>query len=157
MLNLPFNIIKEVCDLKRVDPCLISAIISVESNGNTYATRYEPNYKYVLDIEIHANNNNITSTTELIHQKTSWGLMQVMGAVARELGFNKNLSELSDPYKSVKYGVEHLVKFIDKYNTIEDAVSSYNAGAPYRDENGEYKNKKYVDKIMERYDYLRKI
>ncbi len=80
--------------------------------------------------------------------------MQVMGGVAREHGFAGSLVELCNPELGLKYGTAHLMKFIKKYDTLEEAVSSYNQGGPYKNKDGTFKNQKYVDKVMERYFYL---
>ena len=140
---------------KRVEPELIAAIVSIESDGKACASRYEPHYRYLLNTKTFARKNQISEDTEIIQQKTSWGLMQVMGGVAREHGFNGDLVQLCNPTMGLKYGIEHLTKFIDKYDDVESAVSAYNQGGDYRDQNGLFKNQVYVDKILERYIYLK--
>ena len=155
ILTLPTNIIYEVCEAKRVEPELIMAIVSAESGGKTCATRYEPHYKYTLNPEKFARKNRITTDTEIIQQKTSWGLMQIMGGVAREHNYRGPLVDLCRPKMGLRYGIDHLLKFIDKYNDIEAAISAYNQGGNYRNKTGLFKNQAYVDKIMERYRYLK--
>jgi len=124
---------------------LINAIIEVESSGNSYAVRYEKNYRWLAKPlgKYHWH-----TPTEKISQKTSWGLMQIMGAVARERGFEgKYLAELCNPEMGVKYGVKHLKWQYKRYGNWEDAVSAYNQGNNKKI-NGEYKNQSYVDKVM---------
>ena len=87
VLALPMNDIHIAAIGKRVEPALIMAIVSVESGGDPCATRYEPHYHYLFKPETFAKLNRITENTEIIQQKTSWGLMQVMGGVARERKF----------------------------------------------------------------------
>ena len=86
--------------------------------------------------------------TELIAQKTSWGLMQVMGTVARELGHRGWLSELCEPERGIYYGCLHLKKLMDRHGNLSDTVAAYNAGSPRRDVNGKYVNQEYVDRFI---------
>lgn len=157
MLLLPFRVITEISEKYRVEPELVMAMVSVESSGDTKAIRYEKHYSYLYDQESFARRNNISLDTEIVLQKSSHGLMQVMGGVARESGHTGPMSDLYEPKVGLQYGIAHLVKFIDKYDTLEEALSSYNQGGPYRDKTGNFKNKKYVEKVMERYSYLKKI
>lgn len=158
LLLLPLDLINEISLEFDIDPDLVAAIVSSESNGKPCATRYEPKFNYLKDPKVFSAINSITHDTEVIHQKTSWGLMQVMGAVAREYGFDKPLVKLCDPRTGLFYGVSHLNKFLKKYNgTTELAVSAYNQGADYRDISGELKNKAYVEKVMSKYRYLKEI
>jgi len=75
-----------------LEPALVCAVIEQESAWNTYAIRYEPGFRtrYVAPLGL--------PPTEEIARSISWGLMQVMGQVAREHGFTgKFLSALCDP------------------------------------------------------------
>jgi hypothetical protein len=81
------------------DAALVCAIIEQESAWNTYATRYEPGFRtrYVAPLHL--------PPTEEIARSISWGLMQVMGQVAREHGFDgKFLSALCDPALGLDLG-----------------------------------------------------
>lgn len=157
MLSLPFRMITEVSDTYRVEPELVMAFVSVESSGQTCATRYEPHYRYLFDQLSFSRRNRISLDTEIIHQKTSWGLMQVMGGVARERGFTGPLVKLCEPKIGLQYGIAHLVNFIDRYGDLDEAISSYNQGGPYRKADNSFKNQVYVDKILGRYNYLKSI
>ncbi len=78
---------------------LVCAIVEQESAWNTYAIRYEPGFRtrYVAPLGLPA--------TEEIARSISWGLMQVMGQVAREHGFTgKFLSALCDPLVGLDIG-----------------------------------------------------
>ena len=157
LLELPLRHIYRSATIKRVEPELIAAIVSVESGGNTLATRYEAHYRYILKEERFARRNRISTDTEIINQKTSWGLMQVMGGVAREHGFYGPLIKLTEPMIGLRYGIIHFTKFIDKYDDIPAAISAYNQGGDYKNNEGTFKNQKYVDKIMARYWYLKNL
>lgn len=82
-------------------------------------------------------------------QKTSWGLMQIMGGVAYELGFKGWPGELLDPETNLYYGCEFLIGKIFLYGDEDPArlYAAYNAGSP-RFENGRYRNQRNVDNFM---------
>ncbi len=151
---LPLDQIKNIADLYKVDVKLVTAIVMVESSGQTCATRYEPKYKYTHDTFVFADNINVTQMTEEMHQKTSWGLMQVMGGLARELGHHGHLTELCDPVIGLNYGTKHIKNLQEQYYTKEDVVSAYNQGSPRKTKGGLYKNERYVDKVMRLYREL---
>ena len=124
---------------------LIKAIIQAESASNQYAVRYEPHYRWTVEPfdKFHW-----SEKTEEISQKTSWGLMQIMGAVARERGFEgRYLAELCTVKVGIKYGTKHLKWQYDRYGDWHDAISAYNQGSN-RKTNGEYNNQEYVDKVL---------
>lgn len=147
------NIRQATCDL-RISPDLIAAIISVESNGDECATRYEEKYRYLYRVSDFSSFLNISEATETVQQKTSWGLMQIMGAVARELGHSGHLVELCNPKLNLKYGVKKLTNLAARYSDMRDIISAYNAGSPKKKEDGTYINQGYVDKVIEKYNEL---
>jgi hypothetical protein len=122
-------------------PCVMAFCV-VESSLNEWAYRYEPQYKWLVG-DVHS-----ISPTERIGQMISWGLMQVMGGVAREHGFNGIFTELCDPTIGLRYGMLHLSKHYAKHKNWPDAIASYNAGSPRKNEAGQYHNQTYVDKIL---------
>lgn len=131
-----------------VEPELIAAIILQESGGSQYAIRYEPKWVYW---EKPAEISTVLKTSEAserLGQAISWGFMQVMGAVARELDFRGDFVELFYPSVNVQLGTAHLAKFIRKYPNVLDAIASYNAGAPRKDAGGRYANQGYVDGVL---------
>lgn len=132
---------------------LLRAIVKTESSGDPFAIRYEPHYRWLYRAEEFANKFYVSVPTEEKAQKTSWGLMQVMGAVAREKGFRgRFLSELCDPEVGLEYGCKHLKGFYNRYGNWKDAIASYNAGSPRKKDDGTYVNQYYVDKVMERWE-----
>lgn len=118
---------------------LAVAICRTESGLNPWAVRHEPQYKYFVGDRM--------SATERMTQGTSWGLMQVMGAVAREYGHVGWLSELCWPDVGLRYGLRHLKRYYDRYKNWPDAIAAYNAGSPRR-KDGKYENQAYVDKVL---------
>lgn len=151
------DLIEALAEIYKVKPSWIKAICIVESAMNPWATRYEPKWSYLYDVKSFAKQNIITAQTETIHQKTSWGLMQVMGSVAREHGFEDDLPMLCIPKVGLTYGVMHFNKFYDKYGDLEDALASYNAGAPRRQTNGQYQNQSYVTKVMTEIERIERV
>src|SRR5262245_59806469 len=77
-----------------LDPALVCAICHHESEGwQPWAFRYEPAF-YAKYIEVMVS----LPATEKRARAFSYGLMQIMGQVAREQGFTgKSLGELFDP------------------------------------------------------------
>jgi soluble lytic murein transglycosylase-like protein len=82
-----------------LDAGLVCAVIEQESAWDAHAMRYEPAFRmrYVAPLQL--------SPTEEIARSISWGLMQVMGQLARERGFaDKFLSALCDPATGLEIG-----------------------------------------------------
>src|ERR1700739_2568378 len=100
----------EVIDLARqiaaehaLDPQLVCAVIEQESAWTPWAVRYEPAFltRYVAPLYTAGK----LSATEAYTRSMSWGLMQLMGHVAREVGFeDASLAELCDPATGVEFG-----------------------------------------------------
>ena len=129
-------------DREDIPVSCIRAVCLVESSNNEWAYRFEPQYKYL-------SGNKLTMTaTERNGQMVSWGLMQVMGGVAREHGFTAWLPELCRPQLGLKYGIMHLRTYYHKYGFWPDAIASYNAGAPRKGGDDMYYNQEYVNKVM---------
>jgi soluble lytic murein transglycosylase-like protein len=91
--------------------------------------RYEPAFfaKYVANLYT----NNKISASEAYARGFSWGLMQVMGQVARETGFDAAfLSALCDPEQGLATGCKVLRK---KFNAMAGdmtrALLAWNGGA----------------------------
>ncbi|WP_019865146.1 lysozyme family protein [Methylovulum miyakonense] len=73
-----------------------------------------------------------TDSEEFEGQKTSWGPMQVMGAVAREYGFRGEFQDLCG-VPGIIYGVRHFVNLHRQFSAshgIDGVISAYNAGTP---------------------------
>lgn len=87
--------------------------------------------------------------TEFVQQKTSWGPMQVMGAVAREMGFNGYFPELCSPL-GLYYACKHLRRLADRFlasHGWDGVAAAYNAGSPRKGADGRWVNQGYVDKL----------
>jgi Transglycosylase SLT domain len=102
-----------------IDAALVCAVIEQESNWDTNAMRYEGAFRtrYVAPLGL--------PPTEEIARSISWGLMQVMGQVAREHGFaGKFLSRLCAPDSGVEMGC---VVLADKIAKAQGQVGSADA------------------------------
>lgn len=132
----------------------MAAIVHTESSGSPYCGRYEPNFTYLYHPRVWAENKGITFQTEEQWQKTSWGLMQIMGATAREMSFTGQLTELCNPIIGLEYGCKYLKHLKDRWPVMEDYVAAYNAGSPRKTAGGLYVNEKYIDKVMSKYRVL---
>lgn len=149
-IELPFTLIDQAANRFGLDPKLIASIIIQESGGNTYAVRYEPGFRYKTDVAKFARANGITTETESILQQCSLGLMQVMGVVARELEFNRNLLELTSPAVGIYLGCKKLEQLSKKYAHLDDVIASYNAGSPRFKSDKSYVNQLYVNQVKSR-------
>lgn len=106
---------------------LVRAFIAVESSGRWHAQRFEPGWRYWF-------RGFALSPAEKRFQATSWGPMQVMGAVARELGYTGHSDgfELCGP-AGIEYGCRKLAQLRkrDLASWGWDGVArSYNTGQP---------------------------
>jgi soluble lytic murein transglycosylase-like protein len=112
-----------------LDPVLVCSIIEQESAWNPWAMRYEPAFfsKYVASLYT----NNKIAATEAYARGFSWGLMQVMGQVARETGFDALfLSSLCDPEQGLAMGCKVLRKKFDAMaSDTTRALLAWNGGA----------------------------
>ena len=138
-------LIKEVAARHGLDPDLVAGIVLTESAGNAWAIRQEPTYKWLFQPE-KSKPRGSTLETELVMQKTSWGLMQIMGAVAREYGFRGWMPELCLPETNLEYGCTHVAVQMKRYKgDVDSALAAYNAGAARKNEDGTFRNQHYVD------------
>lgn len=113
-----------------LNPALVWAICIKESSLDQWAVRYEPDWRWLLNPIKWAKRVSITSKTERIAQSCSWGLMQIMGTVARERGLEDDIPCLLDPETGVEFGCRHLVYLLNRYEDALSALAAYNAGNP---------------------------
>lgn len=151
----------------QLDPALVSALVSVESAGNQWAWNPEPQYRYLWDVKRNApfralSQSEIASKVppadfptlagdrdqEFWAQQASWGLMQIMGAVAREIGFRGDyLTQLCQPEANLLIGCKKLSQLLVWANgNVTQALAAWNGGKggntiePFR-------NQAYADKV----------
>lgn len=141
-------LIASAANAQQIDPLLFQAVVSIESNFQFMAMRYEPQWMYFHNPPAHASRLGLTVTTETQLQMYSYGLCQVMGSVLRELGYLDYLPAALAPAVSLDYGARHLKAFLLKYGDATKAVAAYNAGSPIKLYTGQYRNQAYVDRVM---------
>jgi soluble lytic murein transglycosylase-like protein len=111
-----------------LDPALVCAVVEQESSWNPWSMRYEPAFfaKYVASLYT----NNKVTASEAYARGFSWGLMQVMGQMAREAGFDGAfLSELCEPESGLALGCKVLRRKFDSMdNDVVRALLAWNGG-----------------------------
>jgi glycine/D-amino acid oxidase-like deaminating enzyme len=145
---------------------LVLGIIEVESAGDEYATRAEPGYRWCWDCragrpytatpaqcrqfaapdDFHAPHPDKagyyeSDDTEWVHQRTSWGLMQVIGAVAREHGLRERLTTLCEAHVGIDFGCRHLARLRDRFiarHGWAGVLDAYNDGTPRIERHPDY-------------------
>src|SRR5271170_7443456 len=119
------NLARATAGKHALDPALVCAVIEQESAWDAHAIRYEPAFRarYVAPLEL--------TPTEEIARSISWGLLQVMGQVAREHGFaGKFLSALCDPAAGLEFGCAVLAaKLAAAGGDASRALALWNGGA----------------------------
>lgn len=129
---------KETAKKYAIEPSLFCAVVEQESDWNVWAVRFEPLFekRYIHPALPDA------PTTEEMTRAMSYGLCQLMGQVARELGFGgKYLSELCDPFVNLQYGCKHFSNKLKSHNfDIRRALLGWNGGG----------NLQYPDQVLER-------
>lgn len=154
--HFPIDLIVKNALSMDIDPCIAIALINVESGGITWRMAYEPKFRWVKDVQMHADRLGISYETELVFQRASIGLMQIMGSVARELSFKDYLVRLVEPELGLYWGMLKLKKELVRHDrNLWNAISSYNQGGAYRTTKGDYKNQEYVNKVSRYYHELR--
>lgn len=141
---------------------LLAAICAKESGFDPWAWNPEPQYRYLWDVAKGEPFRRLTveesrseappadfpriggdRDQEWWGQQSSWGMAQIMGAVAREYGFRGVFfPQLSDPEVGLEYACRFLRRLLSRYDQ-QDAVSAYNAGRPTIDNYD-----KYVQPVM---------
>lgn len=148
---------KAACEPLGLDPVVLYAMLWKESSYNPWAMRYEPLFKWTLAHRDWASRLGLSPETEMLAQKSSWGLGQIMGAVAREHGFRGHLTELVQPKINLELCAKHLKKKLVVYGSIEAAVSAYNQGDNRKTPGGMYRNQvSYVDPVFRKAREIRK-
>lgn len=157
---------------KQLPPPIVRALVIQESGGRVWAWNPEPRYRYLWDVNERRPFQRRLTETELLSkfppkdfpapagvdadaewwgQQASWGLMQIMGAVARECGYaGAFLGGLYEPAVNLEIGCRHLKGLARRYLATAGwpgVVAAYNAGSPRVTANGKFENQKYVDSV----------
>lgn len=121
--------------LHGLEGALVCAVVEQESNWAPWAIRYEPAFqtRYVEPQNL--------GPTETVARSISWGLMQLMGEVARELGFQGKLASLCDPDTGLEWGCKHLKAKLDAHGgDVTAGLLAWNGGG----------NKEYPEQVLAR-------
>jgi soluble lytic murein transglycosylase-like protein len=108
---------------------LVCAVVEQESSWNRWALRYEPAF-YARYVKPQIARGAALSETEAQARAFSWGLMQVMGQVAREHGFaGASLAGLCDPAAGLDVGCTVLAaKLATAEGNVVRALLLWNGG-----------------------------
>lgn len=129
---------KKVAGEHQLDPALVCAVCDVESSWNPTAVRLEQGFfeRYVSQTVKH------DDPQEAVNQATSWGLMQVMGATARDVGLQGPIEQLAKfPEVGLEMGCRKLKACLNyKVGNVVAALQMYNGGG----------DPHYADTVMRR-------
>jgi hypothetical protein len=150
---------------------IVCGLIEVESGWDEFAWNPEPRYRYLWNVKTNAPFRPLTTLEiasnippndfptlkgdrdqEWWGQRASWGLTQVMGAVAREYGFREPyLPKIVVPDVAVDLACRHLARLFQRYYKNygwPGVLAAYNAGSPQKIGDGSFVNQSYVDKVL---------
>lgn len=167
VMRLPWDKIDDAAEAEKVPADLLGAIVQTESSGNQFALRAETKHAWILDsqtgkksqvvLKSHyiylykpdecAKQAGVTVDTEVWSQVASWGLCQLMGAVARELGLKGPIVQLLQADVNLKYAAMLLKRLAGRYDKADDILAAYNGGSAVKKIDGKYRNQEYVDKV----------
>lgn len=157
-----------------IDPDLVHAVVLVESNGDPWAFNPEPRYRWLWNVRKNTPFRSLTDAERISEippndfpclagdrdqewwsQQASWGLMQVMGAVAREHGYRAPyLTQLCDPLVNLDLGCKHLAGLLEwAKGRNKRALEAYNGGIGGV---GSAQTELYASKVTYQLDSLRK-
>ena len=151
-------------------PELVRAVIQTESCWNPWAWNPEHQYRWYWNVKTRRPFRTLSQSEveserpphdfetlagdpdqEWWGQSASWGLMQVMGAVARELGFRGDyLPNILLPELNIALGCQQLGRLRDRWHKRlgwDGVISAYNAGFPRKYVDNRWVNQGYVDKV----------
>lgn len=104
------HVIKRKSAQYNLDPKLVFATVMVESKGDTYAIRYEPQIG-----------------------DASYGLGQILYGTAVSIGFEGNPDQLYDPEVNIDLISRYHRRNLEVYGNLtnEQLITAYNTGNPY--------------------------
>jgi soluble lytic murein transglycosylase-like protein len=130
-------------------------LIKTESNFDPNAIRFEQNYQWLFATKSLSKELRCSEDTMINMQKTSWGLVQIMGAVACEIGFKGWCTKLCVPEINLNWGCEYLRRIILKQNLLDplDIYAAWNHGSAKKIK-GIYVNDAAVQRFKAHYDLI---
>lgn len=114
-------------------PSIVLSMSLVESGGNPFAMRFEPTFydRYIKGMSLSFVPPGCSKDTEAIGRATSWGLLQIMGETARNIGFRGWFGELLTPEIGLEWGCRYLARLRDRFLNAggwEVVCRAYNGG-----------------------------
>lgn len=162
--------VANIAPISGLSVTLVLAVIEQESGGNPYAYRPEPRYRYFVNCKTGKPFRGLTPdeiaskiappdfpslagsrNQEWWGQQASFGLGQIMGAVAREQGFSgPYLTALCDPVTNIELCCRILASAMRwSGGNVRLALGSYNAG---RGNAAGTAGRAYAEKVLTRVD-----
>jgi len=144
MTTLLDTMIREAAERHGLPIAAVKAICRKESSLGQHLYRYEPHYKWLVTDGVDM------TPTERAGQMASWGVMQIMGATARERGYvgRDFIPFVQDHTVGLEYGCRHLAYLWHRYKHWPAAIAAYNAGSPRQNGDGTYENQGYVNDVL---------
>lgn len=155
--------IKDVCKKYELEPEIVASLICQESIkasksllDSIFATRYEPGfyYRYIMGKKLTGfipKGSIPNKSTERRQRATSYGLMQIMGATAREHGLETQyITSLCEPRINIEIGCKILKHFyVQEGKDYREALRRYNGRS-----RGDYSYTVSVIDILKNEEYL---
>lgn len=142
----------------RIQPRFLAALIDLESRWEIGAMKYEKGYPWLYEVLELSKKMICSRETMEVIQKTSWGLMQLMGANFYQMGYRGWPIGMCDPKTNLEFGCKHLDKIIENQNLSFkkplDIYAAYNAGSVRKTLEGLYVNARAVNAFEKKYNLL---
>lgn len=135
--------IEEAAVKHSLDPNVVEAIVMTESSGYADAFRFEPGFwkRYLAKNPTYAGENPRRVSS-------SYGLMQIMLPVARELGFSGEPELLFLPAVNLDWGCKKFAQLLQWANDdLAKALEAYNGG---KGSVGSEATTRYASKVLRR-------
>jgi len=108
---------------------IVCGQIERESSWQPWTIRYEDSF-FARYIQPMLASGALRDPTEARARAFSWGLGQVMGELARELGYRGHLAALCDPATGIEWQCRALSEKLRlQHGNLPDALQAYNGGA----------------------------
>ncbi len=149
------ELLHEIAARHDLPPELVAAMAQVESGGDTWAVRYESGFfKHYLQGREVPGFGAASQETELRTRSMSFGLLQIMGQVARELGCDLPfLSQLCAPEAGLEWSCRYLAQLHSRlekaygHTNWECVCAAYNGGPGVVTGAHAHTNPEYTEKI----------
>lgn len=163
------DIITDFAAANQIPPILLLAIRQQESGGSNWANRMEPEYGYLWNVKTgqpyrvrpedktrdrapidFPGPRGVSASTEWISQQMSWGAFQIMGGVARSLGFTGSfLTQLCDLKTSLPLACKLLMQLRVRFKgDWQSVAAAYNGGPGAVLAPGQFTNPEYPASVL---------